>query len=88
VDPAACLDLASMATDGGDYEAALEHLDDYRTWRLRGGFEPRGGDEHARSMRRRIFDDREPPEPDGEDFRGGEAAAYEAEQMAAWQRLK
>ena len=31
---------------------------------------------------------REPREPDGECFRGGEAAAYEAEQMAEWQRLK
>jgi hypothetical protein len=28
----------------------------------------------------------EPSEPDGEDFRGGEAAAYQAEQMAGWQR--
>ena len=34
------------------------------------------------------FLDREPAEPDGECFRGGEAAAYEAEQMAEWQRLK
>ena len=33
-------------------------------------------------------EDCEPPEPDGEDFRGGEAAAYEREQMAKWQRLK
>jgi hypothetical protein len=33
-------------------------------------------------------DNHEPPEPDGEAFRGGEAAAYQAEQMAAWQRLK
>lgn len=32
--------------------------------------------------------DREPPEPDGEAFRGGEAAAYEREQMAEWQKLK
>jgi len=32
--------------------------------------------------------DIEPPEPDGEAFRGGEAAAYEREQMADWQRLK
>lgn len=31
-------------------------------------------------------DNREPPEPDGEAFRGGEAAAYEAEQMARIQR--
>lgn len=33
-------------------------------------------------------DNREAPEPDGEAFRGGEAAAYEREQMAEWQRLK
>ena len=33
-------------------------------------------------------EDCEPPEPDGEAFRGGEAAAYEAEQMHAAQRLK
>lgn len=33
-------------------------------------------------------EDCEPPEPDGEAFRGGEAAAYEREQMAKWQRLK
>jgi hypothetical protein len=32
--------------------------------------------------------DIEPPEPDGEAFRGGEAAAYEREQMSAAQRLK
>ena len=30
----------------------------------------------------------EQPEPDGEAFRGGEAAAYEQDQMAAAQRLK
>lgn len=30
----------------------------------------------------------EPPEPDGECFRGGEAAAYLADQQAAAQRLK
>lgn len=33
-------------------------------------------------------EDCEPPEPDGEAFRGGEAAAYEAEQMYRAQRLK
>lgn len=32
--------------------------------------------------------DDEPPEPDGEDFRGGEAAGYLAEQMSEWQKLK
>lgn len=30
--------------------------------------------------------DYEPPEPDGEDFRGGEAAAYSAEEQARIQR--
>lgn len=30
----------------------------------------------------------EPGDPDGEAFRGGEAAAYEREQMAGYQRLK
>jgi len=34
------------------------------------------------------YDNREPPDPDGEAFRGGEAAAYRAERMAEWQRLK
>lgn len=33
-------------------------------------------------------DNYEPPDPDGEAFRGGEAAAFAAEQMAAAQRLK
>lgn len=33
-------------------------------------------------------EDCEPGEPDGEAFRGGEAAAYQREQMAAYQRLK
>jgi hypothetical protein len=30
----------------------------------------------------------EPPEPDGEDFRGGEAAAYQRERMEEARRLK
>lgn len=33
-------------------------------------------------------DEIEPPEADGEAFRGGEAAAYEREQQAECQRLK
>jgi hypothetical protein len=33
-------------------------------------------------------DNAEPPEPDGEAFRGGEAAAYQAEQMHKARRLK
>jgi hypothetical protein len=31
-------------------------------------------------------DDREPPEPDGECFRGGEAEAFQAEEQARIQR--
>ena len=33
-------------------------------------------------------DNYEPPEPDGECFRGGEAAAFQAEQQAAAMRVK
>jgi hypothetical protein len=33
-------------------------------------------------------EDCEPGDPDGEAFRGGEAAAYEREQMAGYQRQK
>ncbi len=33
-------------------------------------------------------DNYEPPEPDGEDFRGGEAAAFREEQQDAARRLK
>ena len=36
----------------------------------------------------RDRDAAEPPEPDGEAFRGGEAAGYLAEQQAAAMRLK
>lgn len=35
-----------------------------------------------------YFDNYDPPDPDGECFRGGEAAAYAAEQQAAAWRLK
>lgn len=41
----------------------------------------------TRTSTHRACEDREPP-PDGEAFRGGEAAAYERDQMAAWQGLK
>jgi Zn-finger nucleic acid-binding protein len=34
----------------------------------------------------RMVDNYEPPDPDGEAFRGREAAAFEAEQMARIQR--
>jgi hypothetical protein len=35
-----------------------------------------------------VRDNYEPPDPDGEAFRGGEAAAYQAELMHQAQRLK
>jgi hypothetical protein len=55
MDPNACLDAASYALRCGDTEECLDYLDEYRTWRLKGGFEPLGGDEHERYMRRRVF---------------------------------
>lgn len=35
-----------------------------------------------------VKENYEPPDPDGECFRGGEAAAFAAEQAAAYRRLK
>lgn len=36
----------------------------------------------------RYLDNREPPDPDGEAFRGHEAAAFQNEQLHAARRLK
>ena len=41
-----------------------------------------------RKERRADLQRKEPPEPDGETFRGGEAAGFASEQQAAAQRLK
>ena len=44
MDPKACLDRAEGALAEGDLEECREALQDYRTWRTKGGFEPSGGD--------------------------------------------
>jgi hypothetical protein len=40
MDPKACLRLVSDALKDRDFETAAEHLEDYRAWRSRGGYEP------------------------------------------------
>jgi hypothetical protein len=56
--------------------------EDYAFWTRQPRYTPVCADCWTRN------DNREPPEPDGEAFRGGEAAAYQAEQCAQWQKLK
>lgn len=60
LDPKASLDRAANALDQGDYDTAREALDDYGAWRKRGGFEPPGGDDRARELRRRLRGRRPP----------------------------
>ena len=40
MDPTATLRLAMEAIENGEYEEAHEHLEAYREWRNKGGFEP------------------------------------------------
>lgn len=40
MDPKACLRLASECILDGDADGCLEHLGNYRIWRIKGGFEP------------------------------------------------
>ncbi len=40
MDPKETLRLAEQAIYDGEYEDATEHLNNYREWRERGGFEP------------------------------------------------
>lgn len=69
---------ACADADHGDFESLDPDL-----WCLKHGKElPMG----PYGIRYGGCDDCEPPEPDGEAFRGGEAAAYEREQMAHIQR--
>jgi hypothetical protein len=51
MDPEACLDCAQDALTEGDPRGAHESLVAYWTWRRRGGFQPRGGDQRAAWLR-------------------------------------
>lgn len=54
MDPKACLDRAEEALKDGDLEECREALQDYRAWRNRGGFEPKGGDLRETQIRSHI----------------------------------
>jgi hypothetical protein len=65
MDPNACLTACDQAISDGDIAAAMAHLEDYRQWRCRGGFEPieiagttMRGDVFAAYCERRIHDHR------------------------------
>lgn len=47
MDPVACLRLALEHFEDECYDEAMYSLEDYFAWRLKGGFEPTGGDERA-----------------------------------------
>lgn len=57
MDPQACLDRAASALAAREYGEAQALLQDYRNWRVNGGFEPEycgtrglGGDAYAREL--------------------------------------
>lgn len=73
------------ATDCECGERATREWDegpDYAFWTSQPRYTPVCGECYIRR------DNYEPPEPDGEAFRGNEAAAYQAEQMEKARRLK
>jgi hypothetical protein len=59
MDPEACLQAAETALAEGDHEEAREHLENYRSWRSRGGFMPTNGDARERVLRRMLATDHE-----------------------------
>jgi hypothetical protein len=56
MDPQACLDRVERLLDAGELDDGRDALDDYREWRLGGGFEPDDGDKRARLLARRWAD--------------------------------
>lgn len=51
MDPEETLRLAEEAFRLGDYDDALDHLNEYRSWREQGGFEPDDGDSRESDLR-------------------------------------
>jgi hypothetical protein len=50
MDPEACLDRADEALAEGDRAEVRTALSNYSTWRLNGGYQPKGGDARARLL--------------------------------------
>ena len=57
MDPVVCLDNATKHYNACDYNEALYALWDYFTWRLKGGFQPDGGDARALQLQRDIAEE-------------------------------
>lgn len=55
MDPEAALTSAASALMSGETQEARQYLDNYKQWRLRGGFEPSEGDIRARQLRRKAW---------------------------------
>jgi hypothetical protein len=54
MDPAACLQRADDAVIDGDLAEADLALQDYFSWRRRGGFQPPNGDARAAEIEKRL----------------------------------
>ncbi len=51
MDPEKCLQDAFKSILAREWEDAADHLENYRTWRSNGGFEPKKGDKRAKTFR-------------------------------------
>jgi hypothetical protein len=50
MDPKETIKLATEASVAGRFDQVKEHCDNYLAWRLRGGFEPPGGDAAVKAL--------------------------------------
>jgi len=62
MDPEATLQLLASAIEARDIAGAVEALNNYYRWRVRGGFEPTNGDDRADTLANRLADVCEPAE--------------------------
>jgi len=56
MDPETCLAELQALIDKREWASAIEHLNNYYRWRLRGGFEPRDGDNRADTLANLMCD--------------------------------
>jgi hypothetical protein len=59
MDPRAALNQAALSLAAREFSTAASALFDYYRWRLRGGFEPPGGDACAERLSHRLLDSME-----------------------------
>lgn len=56
MDPQATLVVLEFCVNTGEWAAAVEALNRYYQWRVKGGFEPPGGDARADKLANRLAD--------------------------------